>query len=208
MYQLYASPGGANMSCHAALIIIGAPHRVIMLDPAKGGLVSPEYRAVNPHARVPTLIHDGTVIYESAAILLYLCERHPEAGLMPAVGTPERPMFLQWLFYLTNTVQEELNRWWHSDHYVEGEDHRRALVEGVERRLAGMWQHLDGVLAAGGPFLLGPDFSAVDLFLVMLMRWTRNMKKTARSYPHLLRLAELVEARPAYRHMMQEEGLA
>jgi glutathione S-transferase len=207
MYTLYWNEGGANMVCHAALIEIGAPYALKKVDRDKGELTAPEYRKLNPHARVPTLVVDGEAIYESAAILLYLCERHPAAGLMPAPDSPDRGLFLQLLFYLTNTVQEELNRWWHAEQYVEGADHRQALVEGTERRLARMWQHLDDVLGQGGPFLLGSRLSAVDMFLAMLTRWTRNMAKPATTHPHIARLVEAVQARPAYRRMLQEEGL-
>jgi len=69
-----------------------------------------------------------------------------------------------------------------------------------------MWQLLDGVLGKDGLYLLGRDFSAIDMFLVMLAHWSRKMKKPAHSYPHLRRLMELIEARPAYRRMMTEEG--
>ncbi len=207
MYTLYWSKGGANMACHAALIEIDAPYELVEVDPDKNEQKSAVYLKINPHGRVPTLIEGDRVMYESAAILLHLCETHPKAGLMPAVGSPTRAAFLQWLFYLTNTVQEALMNWWHADNYLETEAERKALVAGAERRLARMWRHLDGVLADGGPYLVGRDFSAVDMFLVMLARWSRNTKKPARSYPHLGRLVELVEARPAYRRMMSEEGI-
>ena len=71
--------------------------------------------------RVPTLVHGDRVIYESAAIVLYLCEAHPEAGLMPLPGERGRGAFLQWLFWLTNTLQEDLQHWWHADNYLDCE---------------------------------------------------------------------------------------
>jgi glutathione S-transferase len=206
MYTLYWSKGSANMVCHAALIEIGAPYKLVEVDADKNEQKSAAYLKINPHARVPTLIEDGRIMYESAAILLYLCETHPEAGLMPPVGSPTRAHFLQWLFYLTNTVQEALMNWWHADHYLETDAERKSLAASTERRLARMWQLLDGVLGKDGPYLLGRDFSAIDMFLVMLAQWSREMKKPARSYPHLGRLIELIEARPAYRRMMTEEG--
>ena len=104
---------------------------------------SPDYLKLNPNARVPTLIEDGRVMYEFAAILLYLCEKHPQAGLMPAVGSPQRARFLQWLFYLTNTAQEALMNWWHADNYLDKSEEQTALMAGAERRLAKMWQLLD-----------------------------------------------------------------
>ena len=87
---------------------------------------SAAYLKINPHARVPILIEDGRIMYESAAILLYLCETHPESGLMLPVGAPTRTHFLQWLFYLTNTVPEALMNWRHPDNYLETDAERMA----------------------------------------------------------------------------------
>ncbi len=207
MYTLYWDKGSANMVCHAALIEMGVPFELVRIDADRGQQKSPEYRKLNPNARVPTLVEDGRVMYESAAILLYLCEKHPQAGLMPAVGSPLRAPFLQWLFYLTNTVQEALMNWWHADNYLDGERERADLKAGAEQRLARMWALLDSQIATGGgPCLLGKDCTAVDLFLTMVAHWSRKMAKPARSYPHIGRLMALVEARPSWRKMMADEG--
>jgi glutathione S-transferase len=95
MYKLYWSPGSANMTPHAMLEDIGAPYELIKIDTSKGEQRSAEYRKVNPHARVPTLVYDGgKIMYEAAAISLFLTERHPEAGLAPAPGHADRGPFL------------------------------------------------------------------------------------------------------------------
>ena len=96
--------------------------------------------------------------------------------------------------------------WWHADNYLESEAERKSLVAGAERRLANMWQHLDGVLAKPGPYLLGAEFTAADMFLVMLAHWSRKMAKPACGYPQIGKLMALIEARPSYRRMMVEEG--
>ncbi len=88
MYQLYYDSGGSNMAPHAALKEIGAAHELIRIDLDKGEQRSPAYLKINPHGRVPTLVHGDIVMFESAAILMYLCDRHPEAGLAPAASDP------------------------------------------------------------------------------------------------------------------------
>ena len=206
MYTLYWSRSSANMVCHAAMIEMGVPFKLVEVDVDKGEQKSPAYLKLNPNARVPTLIEDGRVMYESAAILLYLCEKHPQAGLMPPVGSPQRAPFLQWLFYLTNTVQEALMNWWHADNYLDKAAEQAALKAGTERRLAKMWHLLDGQIAAGGPYLLGDECSAADLFLTMVAHWSRKMAKPARSYPHIGKLMALVETRPSWQKMMADEG--
>lgn len=208
MYKLYYDSGGSNMAPHAALKEIGAPHELVRVDLDKGEQHSAAYLKLNPHGRVPTLVHGDLVIYESAAILLYLCDRHPEAGLAPPPDRPERGLFLQWLVYQTNTVQEALLQWFHPDLYAPDPGSQIALKSQAAQRLDSMWRYLDGVLAEGGPYLLGERFSACDLFLHMLTRWSRNLQTPATAHPGLRRCFDLVGARPAVQAMMRAEGIA
>ena len=90
MYKLYWSPGSAAMAPHALLNEIGQSFDLLKIDDEKGEQKSATYMRLNPHGRVPTLIYDGDkLMYESAAICLFLTERHPEAGLAPAPGNPD-----------------------------------------------------------------------------------------------------------------------
>jgi glutathione S-transferase len=146
-------------------------------------------------------------MYESAAILLYLADKHPEAGLAPAAGTPQRMLFLQWLSYLTNTVQEAFMQYFHADRFIAGEAPRAELKATAERRLETQWGIIDAALAADGPYLAGAGFSGADLYLHMLARWSRNCARPAGSFPHVRKLVELVKARQAVRRMMAQEGL-
>jgi len=119
MYKLYYESGAASMAPHAVLQEIGAPHELVLVDTGKGEHRGAAYLKLNPNGRIPTLDHDGMIMYESAAICLYLSERHPDAKLMPAVGAPRRGHFLQWLTFLTNTVQEASMQWFHPDYYAD-----------------------------------------------------------------------------------------
>ena len=121
MYKLYWSPASANMTPHAMLEDIGVPYELIKVDTSKGEQRSPGYLKINPHARVPTLVYDGDkILYETTAIALFLAERHPEAGFAPKHDSPDRPPFLQWMAYLTNTLQIALSHWWHPEHVIDG----------------------------------------------------------------------------------------
>lgn len=207
MYTLYWSPGGANMAAHAALIEIGAPFELKLVDIDGGQHRSEAYRKIQPHSRVPALRHGPLVMYESAAILLYLADRHPEAALAPDPNSPERGLFNQWLMHLTNTVQEHEMHWFHPDFYIDGAPMQAALKAHAEQRVEGSFRYFDGVLAGPGPYLLGNRFSAADLFLYMLAYWSRRMARPATSFPHVKRLIALVHARPAVAKMMRDEDL-
>ena len=206
MYKLYYDAGASNMAAHAALEEIGAPYELVLIDTDKGEQKSEAYLKLNPHGRVPTLVHDDLVMYESAAILMYLCDRHPEVSLAPAIVTPQRALYLQWLFYFTNTVQETLEHSDHPEFFVQDETSQAVFAAEAERRLDGMWSHLDGVLS-DGPYLLGDTFSACDLQLTMMVRWTRNMTKPATTFANIKRCFELVSDRPAWMRMMESESL-
>ena len=207
MYKLYYSPGSAAMAPHAALEEIGAPHELIRVDTAGGAHKRSDYLKLNPHGRVPTLADGDLVIYEAAAITLHLADRHPKAGLAPELGTPERARFYQYLIYLTNTVQEAFMQYFHADYSAPSAAGQAEVKETAERRLTGMWEKLDSALAKPGPYLLGQRFSAADLYLAMLARWSRNMAKPATSHTNVKRLVDLVAQRPAFKRMMQAEGL-
>src|SRR5258708_4001410 len=122
MYTLYYSPGTASMVVHLALLEIGAPHRLALVDFDRDEQHDETFLALNPQGRVPVLIVDGEPVIESAALLLLLAERHPEAGLAPGPGSPGRSAWLQWVVYLTNTVTATYRAWFYPD-YRDAPDH-------------------------------------------------------------------------------------
>ena len=78
-----------------------------------------KYLRLNPHARVPARRRRRIlVLYESAAICLHLCERHPDAGLAPPVGSAARAHFYQWMIYLTNTIQADAMLYFYPERYA------------------------------------------------------------------------------------------
>ncbi|HET6621755.1 MAG TPA: glutathione S-transferase family protein [Dongiaceae bacterium] len=208
MYKLYWSPGSANMTPHALLEEIGAPFELIEVDLDAGKQHNPDYLKLNPHARVPTLIYGGGhAMYEAAAISLFLLERHPELGLAPLPGDPRRARFLQWMVYLTNTLQEALMHYWHADNFIPGVERQADLKQAAEQRVWRMFSFLDGELAARGPFLCGDRLTLCDYYLVMIARWTRLMAKPAHTLPHINKLVRAVMERPGYARMLKAEGI-
>jgi glutathione S-transferase len=208
MYTLYWSPASANMTPHAMLEDIGVPYRLVKVDTAGGEQRSPAYLRLNPHARVPTLVYDGDkVLYETTAIALFLAERHPEFGFAPKPDSPDRPLFLQWMAYLTNTLQIALMHWWHPEHVIDGADRQAALKAKTEQRTAAIFRFLDAHLAKAGPYLCGATFYVCDYYAVMLAQWTEFMAAPAHTNPHVNTLIRLVMQRPGYARMLKAEGI-
>ncbi|WP_300621718.1 glutathione S-transferase [Dokdonella sp.] len=207
MYILYYSPGTASMAVHQTLIEIGAPHELRKVDIDAGEQKQADYLRLNPNGTVPTLVVDGAPTYECLALLLLLAERHPEAALAPAPGTPARATWLQWMAHLANTLQPAFRQWFYPQDFARSE-HEQDSKAFARRRIEGVWQRLDAHLAAHGPFVSGADFGVADLYATMLMRWSRNMPKPATEWPALAALAARVKARPSWRRLYEIEGLS
>jgi glutathione S-transferase len=196
------------MAPHAMLQDIGAPFELIKVDTANGQQRSADYLKLNPHARVPTLIYDGDrVMYESTAICLFLADRHPKVPFVPKSDSKDRGPFLQWMAYLTNTLQESCMHWWHPEKFVDGADQQAAVKRKAEQRTAEMFRFLDEQLAKSGPYLCGTSFHICDYYAVMLARWTRVMATPAHTNRNVNTLIRAVMERPGYARMLKAEGI-
>jgi glutathione S-transferase len=205
MYTLYYAPGSANLVVHLTLLEIGAPHTLERIDLEAGQQRSAAYLAINPNGVVPTLVFDGMPHSEAAALTMLLAERHPMATLAPTPDSPQRGAYLQWMFYLANSLQPLFRQWFYpGDHLPAGADTvKEAARIGIEK----CWSHIDAHLATHGPYMLGERFSVVDLYALMLMRWSRNMPRPATDWPHLGTLATKLKARRSWKQVCSSEGL-
>ncbi|MCW8808594.1 MAG: glutathione S-transferase C-terminal domain-containing protein, partial [Rhodanobacter sp.] len=136
-----------------------------------------------------------------------LADRHPQAKLAPAVGSPEREAWLQWIVFLSNTLMSSCRFWFYPPELGTPE-HTPAVRAALQKKIEGAWDLLDAQLTAHGPYLLGAEFSAADLLLTMVMRWSRNMPCPATQWPALKRLADTVRARPSWKKLYEIEGLS
>ena len=204
--NLYYAPGAASFLVHWLLIELDAPHALQLVDTAAKAQKSPEYLALNPNGVVPTLVLDGKPQYEAAALAMLLAERYPDARLAPAFDDAKRADYLQWMFNLANMVQPLFRQWWYPGEPA-GDANADALRAHCAPRIEAEWQRIDDHLAANGPHLLGDDLSVADFYLVMLMRWSRNMPKPAAEWPHLAALAQRLKARPSFAALYEREGL-
>jgi glutathione S-transferase len=205
MYTLYYGPGTASMLVHQALLECGEPHTLKRVDLEAGQQRSAAYLALNPNGVVPTLVVDGVPHGESAALAMLLVERHPGAALAPAPGTPERADYLQWMLFLANSLQPRFRQWFYADDDLPAAS--VSIKEAARIGIEACWSRINTHLATHGPYLLGEDFSVVDLYVLMLMRWSRNMPRPATNWPHLDSLAARLKARPSWKQLCEIEGL-
>ncbi len=211
MLQLHYYPSTASMAPHIVLQELGVPFELVLVDRTADAHKAPEYLRLNPNGLIPVLTDGDLVLYESAAICLYLCDRHPQAKLAPAVGTAERAHFYKWLMWLTNTLQTTLITYFYPERLVNpGNAAGAAEVKAqAERKVGELLDQLDAELARhGGPWLLGQNYSALDPYALMLCRWTRGYASNpARVRPHLGPYLQAMLARPAVQRVFTAEKL-
>ena len=204
---LYYSPSTASLVVHWLLIELDVPHTLHLLDFDKQEQKSPGYLKVNPAGVVPALVIDGQVITEAAAIVMYLADLHPHAALAPAIGTPQRAAYYQWVLFMANTLQPAYRAWFYPAEPA-GDANGDAAKHQARLKLEAAWEqvarHLD---SHGGPYLLGDTLSAADFLLTMLMRWSRNMPRPSDTWPVLQAYAHRMKARPAFKEVYAREGL-
>ncbi len=209
MYTLYWSPGSASQTPHGVLEEAGATYelKLVGIDPA--ALRDPDYLKLNPHGKVPTLVVDGTyVMFESGAMAMHIADRHPEAKLAPAAGDKARGHYYQWMTHLTNTLQPAMLRYYYPHRVTSEPKGEDAVRDKAMEEIADLWGHIDQHLKSGGPYLLGAQFSAADIFAHMLSTWQDCCPKAYERFPHVKRLADLVAARPAMQRVIRQNTAA
>ncbi|PZP63111.1 MULTISPECIES: glutathione S-transferase family protein [Pseudoxanthomonas] len=203
---LYYSPSTASLVVHWLLIELDIPHRLELVDFDTGAQRSPEYLRLNPQGRVPTLVLDGQVLTESAAIAMHLADLHPRAGLAPAIGTPERAAYYRWLFFCAYTLMPAYRSWFYPDEPA-GEANIEPVKAAARASLEYAWQQVADHLEANGPYLLGERRSAADFVLTMLMRWSRYMPRPTDDWPVLEAFAARMKALPSFHEAYRREGI-
>ena len=207
MYRLYGSLGAASMTPQAVLEEAGAPYEFVAVDISSDKPRDPAYLRLNPHGRVPTLVDDGRAMYETSAICMFLADRHPKAGIAPAIDDPARGLYLQWMVYLSNTLQETYLTLFYSERYSTDPSDAPAVRAKAAEKLVTILANFDRALEPG-PYLIGKRCSAADIYLFMLTVWHPSDLKPMSTYQNIVRCRELVAKRPAVQRMLKANQIA
>jgi glutathione S-transferase len=211
MIQLHYYPGNASFAPHLLLEELGAAFELQYVDRTKGAHKSAAYLKLNPNGLIPVLVDGDLVLYETAAICLHIADTHPQAGLAPALGTPERAQFYKWLAWLTNTLQAAIIIYYYPERWMkEGNAAGAAELKAqAEAKIGGMLDQLDAHFAVHGKdWFLGERYSALDPYAFLMCRWTRGFGRPARSRAHLGPFLQRMLARPAVQRVFAKEKLA
>jgi len=188
MMNLYWAPRTRSLRALWALEESGAPYERVRLDLSAGAQKSPEYRAINPMAKVPGLTDGPVSVAESGAICAYVAEACPDAGLAPPVGDPARGRYLQWLFFSPGCIEPAF--------LVKA----TGAVVKPETAGFGEFDRVFDVLEAAvqpGPWLLGDRFTVADVLIGADLHFGMDIFKMVPERPVLRAYVDRCLARPA-----------
>lgn len=217
MLHLHYYPSTASMVPHIVLEELGVPYQRVLVDRAVNAHKAPAYLKLNPNGLIPVLTQDDAggaklVLYETAAIVLHLCDTHPDAGLAPPLGSVDRAHFYKWLIWLTNTLQATLIVYFYPERWVTAGNAAGAaeVKAAAETKIAGLLDQLDAELAKHGQdWFMGAHYTALDAYVFTLCRWTRNFaSRPARERPQLGPYLQRMLARAAVQRVLAAEQLA
>jgi len=194
-YRLYGRRNAGSLAPQILLEEIGARYELIWIGKTSAELEA--LRRINPAGKIPSLaLPDGTLVAESAAILIHLTNAHPEAGLAPPAGTPAHARFLQWMVFLSANVYEAALRYFYSERYSTGGAAAAPAIKA--QALADYAAHLERIHGELSPYVLGDRLSAADPYLHMLADWyPEDIQPLRARLPKLAQHAELLRRRPA-----------
>ncbi len=195
MLTVLYNPGCGSAIVEAALEWSRIPYQVEEVDPWKEGASKERLRAVNPLLQVPTLLlPDGSVMTESAAMVLYAADRAPEAGLVPAADDPARPRFLRWFIFLVAAIYPTFTYGDDPSRYVTQEEAKKELRERTDAQRQALWRQMEGEVS--GPWFLGDRFSALDLYIWAMVRWRPGRAWFNEHCPKLAAIATALDGEP------------
>jgi glutathione S-transferase len=201
--KLYYKPGACSMASHIILNELGVAFDLDKTDTEAGRTeAGDDFRQISPNGYVPALVtNGGDIVTENPAVLQYLADQAPDAGLAPAHGTLARTRLQELLNFVSSELHKSFGPFFSG---VEMDDARREKAEaGVQRRAA----YIESRLADGRDFLLGDTFTVADAYAFVVLNWAGFVGVNLDGHPKTQAYVARIAARPASIKAMIAEGL-
>ena len=194
----YYSPQSSAVTVHWALEELGVPYEKVKIDLQARDQDKPAFLALNPNAKVPLVVHDGTPIFESVAIILHLGETFGEKkGLFPAPGLKRAEAF-KWLVWTNVSLGEALSRFQHnSSERIPKERHNAKAAEVAKADVEKHLGILDAALA-GKTWLVGESFSLIDVHVGGWAAYVGMVGFDTKRWPNLTAWLGRCTSRPGF----------
>ena len=211
MYILQSIPDFASLIVHLVLEELGLPYSLNTLDFDSGDLDSPAHRAMNPFGKIPAMQTPDGPMFETAAITLWLADRH--GALAPAPASPDRAAFLSWFFFTNFSLHTGMMMLVHP-YRPGGEDVSFSVSQTTQARLMEELAILNTMIAKQKPNWLSADAPSILTYhLAVLMRWVKAFAHfpehaiDSTNFPAIHAILCAMETRPAAMGAAKAEGL-
>ena len=195
-FVVYGAKGSGSVPVEATLTLLGLPYEVVEAATWESDAQRDRVARINPLRQVPALVlPSGEVMTESAAILMWLAEQHPEAHLAPAADDPARAAYLRWMVYIPAAIY---SLYWirdapsrlAADAAGEGLIKQRTL-----ERIAECWRLMDAQVSPGR-YILGDELTVLDLYVAVVSRWGPRRKRFYEDAPKMADVVRCVDQDP------------
>ncbi|HEY0680876.1 MAG TPA: glutathione S-transferase family protein [Steroidobacter sp.] len=204
MLTLYYCPYACSMASHVALEEAGATFEAKKINIFTGEQHKPEYRAINPRAKVPALrFNDGRVLLETTAILGWIGTAYPQKNLL-GVDPLERARTIAHCAWLSGTVHPTFKQFIHPEHLVADVSLHAAVKAQAKDNYWACLQEIDGALA-DRPWIMGDEFTLADPYALVFFPWGRELGLPIMKLTNLVALKNRLIERPAARRALERE---
>lgn len=211
-YRLHFAPDNASIIIRMVLEELRLPYETALVDRRADAHNKPAYLAINPAGKIPALETADGVIFETAAILLWLADRHE--ALAPSPMAQDRAAFLKWLFYLSNTLHANFRMIFYPRQYMpDAPESFPALVSGARQNVQQGLQLLEREAQAGHNWFNATTPTVADFYMAAIVRWLALYPNGQTNwfdlthYPGLRQLVSRLETRPSVQAMCRAEGM-
>lgn len=206
MITLHYSPGACSLAAHIVLEEIGAPFEARRVPIREGAHLTPEYLAINPHARLPALTDGDFTLTENPAILVWLAHRFKAARLVAWDDAERLGRTLELLSFFSSSVHIAFAQVWRAARFAGGAAAREEVIEVGKTAVAGYFDELE-TLAGDGGWLVGGRYSIADPYMLVFYRWGALIGVDMAGYPGWTRHKEAMLARPAVARAVAREEI-
>jgi glutathione S-transferase len=205
MLTLYTATGTCALASHIALEDAGAEYRIVKLGFASGDQRKPDYLAVNPKGRVPSLVTGRGVLTETPAILAYIAQSFPRAELAPLADAFAFAEVQAFTSYLCSTVHVAHAHRMRGHRWTDDATAQAALKAFVPRSMGDAFALIEqGMLR--GPWVMGEAYTICDPYLFTLARWLEGDGVDLSTLPRVMAHRQRMEGRPAVQRVLATEA--
>jgi len=202
--KLYSKPGACSTADHIALQWTGQPFEVELLD--KDTLKAPPFLALNPAGSVPVVVDGDFVLTQNAAIMGYIADTHPQAGLTGDGSPKQRAEATRWLSFVNSDLHPAFKPLFAPGAFIEDDTHYDALRAAARKRLRALFERADAQLA-DRPWLAGFR-SFADPYFYITLRWAAGAKIDLSGLDNLAAFKQRMEADTGVQAVLKAEGLS